>query len=317
LPALLTGALMLATINLLIGAWSHRLPYFQELESVRTAQNPNLLFVGNSLLAGHLDEAALVQSAPEAGFSPLNSALGATLPPEQQLLFDYAVRIHPDIRTVVVGIYDFQLTAPDHSRVTDLVGNRMVGFDRRFSVSEVAAVYGFGPLDKVEFEAMRMLPMAANRANVWKYVELLRRAMESMGMPHTATNSMGRVDDFAALEAGSVDAFDAQAQAFLQNPNRFNESYESIFNQAHRDGMKLVIVWMPMSPFHHRMFYSRPLWQKYQDAVDVLAGRRGIRVIDASNWMTSEDDFDDHLHMTKAAAHEFSIRLGSELVIAR
>jgi hypothetical protein len=170
LPALVTGILVLATANTLSGAWSHRLPYFHLLERVRTAQNPNLLFVGNSLLAGHLDEPALVQSADSAGYRPLNSALGASHSPEQELLFDYAVQNHPHIHTVVVGFFDFQLTAPDHTKISDLTGNRMVGIDQRFPVSEVASVYGFGTLDRIELEAMRKLPLAANRANVWKYV---------------------------------------------------------------------------------------------------------------------------------------------------
>lgn len=313
LSALLTGALALTALNLLIGAWSHRLPYYHKLEAIRTSQDPNLLFVGNSLLDGHLDEDALVQATPGAHFRPLNSALGASEAPEQQLLFDYAVRNHPGVRTLVLGIYDFQLTAQDHSRLTDLTGNRMVGIDRRFPVSEVAAVYGFGRLDRVELEAMRRLPMAANRSNVWKYVELLRRSMGAMGMPHAATNSMGRVDDFASLESGTADIFDTQARSFLEHPDHFNGSYESIFAQAHRAGMKVVVVVMPMSPSHRAIFYARPLWRQYLVALTDLADQRGIRMIDASNWMGTQQDFVDHLHMTQDAARDFSVRLGVEL----
>jgi hypothetical protein len=313
LPVMITGALLLVVLNLLIGAWSHKLPYSHKLETIRTAQAPNLLFVGNSLLDSHLDEAALVQTAQPVDFRPLNAALGASEPPEQQLLFDYSAQTHPSIRTVVVGFYDFQLTLPDHTRVGDLTGNRMVGVDRRFPVSQVVAAYSFSSLDQLELEILRQLPMAANRANVWKNVELLRRSMESMGMPQAATNSMGRVADFAALESASIDIFEAEACTYLEHPDHFNASYESIFNRAHRAGMQVVIVLMPISPYHRTTFYALPLWRRYEEALTELAQRRGIQVIDASDWLPSPEDFSDHLHMTHQAAHVFSIRLAGPL----
>jgi hypothetical protein len=313
IPALVTAVSLLASLNFLISAWSHRLPYYHKLEEIRTAQYPNLLFVGNSLLDGHLDEAAFNHSSPNRSFKALNSALGASMPPEQQLLFEYAVQNHCDIRTVVVGTYDFQLTAPDHTRPGDLTGNRMVGIDKRFPVSEVASVYGFGPVDTLELQMLRRLPMAANRANIWKNVELLRRSMGSIGMPRVDTNSMGRVADFAALESGSFDAFDTDARSFLAQPDHFNASYESIFRQARQNDMNVVIVIMPISPYHRATFYARPVWHEYLNALQQLAGQRGIQVIDASDWFPSEQDFADHLHMTVPAARVFSSRLGERL----
>lgn len=318
LPVLLTGAAVLAALNLLIGAWSHRLPYAQKLEAIRTARDANILFVGNSLLDHHLDEAVFAQSAAVGGvqFAPVNSALGASEPPEQRLLFNYAIKNHPGIRTLVVGIFDFQLTAEDHSHLGDLTGNRMVGLDRDFAASDVAQIYGFGTLERMELAGLQGLPMGANRANIWKYVELLRRAMGAMGMPHAAVNSMGRVEDFSALEAGSPVQFDAQASAFLKHPEQFNASYEAIFAAARAHGMKVVVVVMPMSPYHHQTFYSRPLWSEYLKALTVLAGEREIRVIDASGWLPVQQDFVDHLHMAPDAVHDFSARLGTELTQA-
>jgi hypothetical protein len=193
----------------------------------------------------------------------------------------------------------------------------MVGIDRRFPISEVAAVYKFGLPNRLEIEGMRALPMVANRANVWKDVELLRRAMDAMGMSRADTNSMGRVADFAALEAGSTSLFDTEARAFLEHPDDFNASYESMFNQARSAGIKVAIVVMPMSPWHRQVYYARPLWGQYLAAVERLARERGIEVIDASNWMLSEKDFVDHLHMTPQAAHDFSVRLGEKLSMPR
>ena len=317
LSALLTSALVLTALNVLIGVWSHKLPYYQKLEFIRNSHEPDLLFLGNSLLDQHLDENAFVQAAQRARFRPINAALAATQSPEQQLLFEYAVRSHAGIRTLVVGILDSQLTGEDHSRVVDLIGNRMVGVDRRFPVSEVQGVYGFSTLDCAELEALRAFPVAANRANAWRQVELLRRSMESMGMPQTAANSMGRADDFAeAMEFAQIDTLDAQARSFLNHRDRFNASYESIFSQARRTEMKVVIVLMPISPAHRALFYDRPLWRQYFAALEDLAFRRGIQFIDASQWMLLQQDFSDHLHMTPLTAHNFSVRLGAELARA-
>ena len=315
LPLLITAAIVVAAVNAGIAVWSHRLPYALKLESIRTAHDPNILFLGNSLLDHHLDEAAFAQAAEARGqaLKPLNAALAAVEPPEQRLLFNYATGGHPGIRTLVVGMYDFQLTRPDQTRLSDLFGNRMVGVDRRFAFGEVAELYGFGAVDRMEFGVLRALPMAAHRANVWKNVELLRRAMAEIGMPHAAVNTMGRVDDFALLEARSPEAFDALAKAFLDQPDRFSSSYEFIFGEARRAGMDVAIVLMPMSPAHQRVFYSRPMWGRYLAALNDLAHARGIRVIDESGMFADEDDFADRLHMTQKSAHLFSVRLGGEL----
>lgn len=315
LPVLVTAAGMLVALNVAIAALSHRLPYRLKLDAISKAPSPNLLFVGNSLLDHHLDENALVGAATAKGshFVSLNAALGASEPPEQRLLFQYAEQQHPEITTLVVGFYDFQLTADKHFDAGDLSGNRMVGIDHRFPVPEVVQAYSFDARNQAELALMRAVPMAANRASAWKNVELLRRSMASIGMPTVATNSMGRVEDFSALEAGSAQIFDAQAQAFLADPRHFNASYEAIFAQARKANMRVVLVAMPMSPTHLATYYARPLWSQYLQAFNQLAATDNIQVIDASRWFPGENDFADHLHMTMEAAHVFSLRLGSEL----
>ncbi len=317
-PTVLAAILFLLTANLLLAAWSHRFPYYRRLDEIRKAQDPNLLFVGNSLLDGNVDAPAIEEAAARHGVHlvPLNAALGATQPPEHLLLFDYSNRCHPGMRLLVLGIYDFQLSGSDAARPADLIGNRVLAVDRRFSFSEIASVYRFDPLQQAEFGSMRILPLLAYRTNAWKYTELLRRRMEAMGMPREASNRMGRVKDFDVLEAASVESFDAQARAFLAHP-AFNASYKTLFGEAARSGMKSVILVMPMSPSHRREFYARPAWTQYLRAVEILAKDQGIRCIDASDWMPAESDFADHLHMSKEAASRFSARLGGELALDR
>jgi hypothetical protein len=322
LTVLLISALLLTALNLLAGVWSHRLFYYKKLEVIRTAQDPNLLFMGNSLVDQSVDDDALVQASRDPLLKPLNGALGGTRPPEQRLLFEYAVRTHPGIRTLVLGFYDFQLTEPDRTQVADLAGNRMVGIDRRFSISEVASVYGFGPVDELEIEALRLLPIVANRGNAlayvemmrrWRYVDQLRRSMESMGMLHVDHDRNAEADGRPVIESADFDNFDASARSFIEHPDHFNASYEAIFDQARGDGMDVVILVMPISPFHRATYYSRPLWREYLSALTKLAARRNIRVIDGSDWQPLPEDFDDHVHLSRQGAHRFSAILGGEL----
>jgi hypothetical protein len=306
---------LLVAINAAMGIWSHRLPFRIKLEQIRASHDANIVFVGNSLLDGRIDHDILARTAKSrcASLNSVNAALGAVDPPEQRLLFNYARRLNPGIRTVVVGFFDFQLTASDNSRAVDLIGNRLVGVDRRFSAREVASAYNFGLVDRATMEILRWSPMAAYRGSAWKEVELLRRSMGTMGMPAVATNSMGRVSDFAGLEAADTQAFDKHAADFLDNLNQFNRSYEWIFDQAARSHTRVVLLLMPMSPYHRSAFYSRPAWPKYLAAIESLAAQRGYGVIDASEWIPNDDDFADHLHMTINASKGFTARVGSAL----
>jgi hypothetical protein len=322
LTVLLIIALLLTALNLLVGVWSHRLFYYKKLEIIRTAQDPNLLFMGNSLVDQSVDDGALVQAARDPQLKPLNGALGGTRPPEQRLLFEYALRTHPGIRTLVLGFYDFQMTEPDRTQVADLAGNRMVGIDPRFPISEVASVYGFGPVDELEIEALRLLPMVANRGNAlayvemmrrWRYVEQLRRSMESMGMLHVDHDKNAEANGLPVIESADLDNFDASARTFIDHPDRFNASYEAIFGRASGAGMHVIILVMPLSPIHRATYYSRPLWRDYLSALTKLAARRNIRVIDGSDWQPLPEDFEDHVHLSRQGAHTFSVILGREL----
>ncbi|MFC5860892.1 hypothetical protein ACFPT7_01140 [Acidicapsa dinghuensis] len=318
MPVVTAAIAVLLLLNCALIQWSHRLPYYKKLEQIRIAQNPNLLFVGNSLLDHHVNETAFEQAAAAHGANwiALNSALGASLAPEQRLLFQYAETCHPTITTVVIGFYDFQLTDTDHSHVADLVGNRIIGVDHRFPLSETAAAYNFGMISRAELELVRSVPMAAYRANAWKDVEILRRRMAAVGMPQVAINSMGRVDDFTALEADSTQRFDEEAQTFLAAPERFNVSFEAILAEARQANMHVVLLAMPMSPYHLKRFYSRPSWSAYFSALKRLASTRNIQIVDASTWMPDESDFADHLHLSPQAVSEFSMRLGISLAHA-
>jgi hypothetical protein len=310
----LCGGFLLA-VNLLMVPWSRRLPRSIKLESIQRAKSSDLLFIGNSLLDGKVDVVALNQGSASSGvsFRPLNAALGGSDAYTQALLMRYAVRNQSDLKTLVVGFLDFQLTQNRPITPMQLSGNDLVAVDRRIPVSDVSEVYGFNSLQTAELRLLRSAPMLTNRENAWKYVELLRRSMGQVGMPPEAKNGMGRVSDFAALESGSSEAFDAEAGLFSRDPSHFNPSYERVFSLAVQRRMRVVVVLMPMPPRHRSLFYSRPSWREYFDKVKSLARQRGFTVIDASEWLPQDSQFADTLHMSDPGATEFSRRLGTEL----
>lgn len=315
LPLGIVGLLLIVSLDAFFSVWSHHLPYFRKLRSIESASESNLLLIGNSLLDDRLDKASFVRVASERGtsFRPLNTALGGIPPQEQRLFFEYALHRDPYIRTLIVGVFDFQLTAKDDIRPADLIGNGLPAIDPAVPLSEVADAYNFDPLDMMQVRVLRAFPFLPNRSSAWKAVELLRRSMGEMGMPHARATDLGRASDFANLEAAGSSDFNAKAYAFLQHPERFNSSYEYIFQRARSAGIESVIVIMPMSPYHRTKFYSLESWRLYRAALIRLAGERGVRVIDASDWLPLQEYFDDNLHMSRAGVTIFSQRLAREL----
>ena len=287
LPLGIVGLLLIVILDSFFSVWSRHQPYFRKLRSIESASQSNLLVLGNSLLDDRLDETLFVTAASERGkyFRPLNTALGGIPPQEQRLFSEYALHRQPHIRTLVVGIFDFQLTDEDHTRPWNLTGNGLVAIDPAVPISEVADAYSFGQLDLMQVRVLRALPFLPNRFSAWKAVELLRRSMGEIGMPHAQTTDLGRASDFANLEAAAASDFDDKAYKFLQHPNRLNSSYEYIFQHGRSAGLNPVIVIMPMSPSHRAKFYSLESWALYRAALIRLASEHGIRVIDASDWL--------------------------------
>ena len=296
--------------NVLLWIWSRGLNFRKDLDNIQRARNPDILFVGNSLLDYRIDSAALNQGAANQGgasggqtFTPLNTALGATDANDQAFLALYALQQHPQLHTMVVGFYDYQLTEEDRVTPVDLVGNHSIAFDSRIPVREVAAIDHFNTFQTGEFLLLRVLPMAACRVNIWKYAERLRRSMKALGIPPEVIEIMGRPRSYYVTEP----------RRFLEDPSHFNSSYEYIFSQATAARMHIVLVLMPMSPVHRKVYYTRQTWQDYMVKLQNLSQQRGYTLVDASPWMPDATQFEDAIHMTGTAATTFSFRLGAEL----
>ncbi len=315
LPVLISTAILLAALNVALGIWSQRVPYKTKLETIRKAENPNIVFTGNSMMDRHLDMAEFTAVAAQHGkdYRPVDAALGASLNPEQWLLFDYAVHQHAGIHTLIAGFNDALLTSEPVTHPMELKGNRLLALDHRFAIEQGLAAYNFDLVEQLEFRVLRVCPLVRERANVWKYVELMRRGMGEMGMPEEKTTELGRVKDFESIEYFIAENFPIEVVEFNTHPDKFNMSYERIFNEAQARNMKVVILLMPISEQHREKYYSQPIWHEYMENMRRLAVARGMTVIDGSEWVNGEKNFQDPLHMTPAGVEIFTKRLAEEL----
>jgi hypothetical protein len=314
LISLLVTLSFFAVVNIAVGRWSSRLPMRIKLDAVARNSDANVLILGNSLLDGHIDPPAFQKAAGELSeqLLPVDAALGASQTPEQYLLFHEGIK-QRQVRAIVIGFYDFQLTQPVPTNVSDLIGNRALAFDPRIEAGDAESIYHFDFGSRVRYRLFRSLPMLAYRGNAWKSVELLRRKLGNVGMPEVATNELGRVSDFDALET-KPSQFQIEAQQFADNPVRLNEPIERILQEGKERHCAVVFVLMPISPYHQATYYSLDSWKRYRGAIQVLAAQRRAGFIDASQWYSDPSDFADKLHLQRGTRSAFSVRLARAIV---
>ena len=300
----------LAVMNLVIVFLTRNSRPRQVMRHARESQSASVVALGNSLVAAGFDEAAFDSGAGlSAPRGSANLGLGATTPVEHLLLLRYALSqgIHP--RLALYGFYDFQLTTPVQFTTSELFGNHAMLYyveplyARRF--------YSLSLHDEFQFRAMHAFPMFAERGAIWAKVEILRRAIAQQGMPAERSNSMGRAADFSLLEAADVNDFRLQCEAELNLP--LAPPVSEILRQAHRLGVTIIVVEMPMREQHRRIFYGTPCWSQYTMHIRNLVMTYGAIYVDASGWIQDESLFGDPLHLSERGAAQFSQRLGGLL----
>lgn len=315
LPVLLSASVLFVIANLLVLEWSNRMPFKKVMSMVRSAKDPNMLLMGNSIMAGrvNIDQFRSLSQQLHSDLRPVNVAIGATGPSEHQLLFDYSLSTQPQLQTLVLGFDDVMLTSEIKTPPDQLLGNQLVGTDPSIPFDDVSDAYQLTWFESAEFQFLRLCPLAAYRSNAWRDVELLRRKLGSIGMPAIKETSLGRVQDFEAMDAATAMYFAPETAKFNADPTHFNPDYEHIFAHAQNHGMKIVLVEMPISERHRATYYSQPVWKLYIAKLHELALRRGFTFIDASDWVNGEENFEDPLHMSPAGAQVFTKRLAEEL----
>lgn len=273
----------------------------------------DFLFLGNSLVEAGCDTSAFRGAWPagQTAPKPVNIALGATSPVEHYLILKHALDrpIHP--KYLVYGFFDDQLNAPVRGDWADLVGNRAFSY---YFPDEAAALYSPGSsLKKWQLRIVGHIPMLAERSSFWGKVELLRRAIEDIGMPKQQTTRYGRVQDFAALEAADLPSFNQRCHTILAQRTGFSAPIHEIIELAQQHGMTLILLEMPM-PFRHRnIFYSSPAWTEMRAYLQTLARENHAVYLPASDWVGDDKNFEDATHLNEQGAKYFSAKLADTL----
>jgi len=277
------------------------------LAEARDASYAQIIALGNSLMrSGFVPEAFAPPAAAQSKSPAFNLAMGASSPAEQLLLLRAGLRAMSNVRLLLYGFYDFQLTDPVAFSSADLIGNHDIlyydepEFARRF--------YRMSRYDTAAFEIERRLPMLAERGAVWGKVELLRRAISQQGMPKEVRNQFGRAADFTLLEAKSRDEFEQHCAVASQAP--LNAPVAEIIHEAQERGIRVVFIVMPLPPRHVQLFYDTPSWTNYQQHIRQLLAASDVAYLDASHWIPEVTKFGDALHLSPEGAEEFSRRLG-------
>jgi hypothetical protein len=222
-----------------------------------------------------------------------------------------ALRGAATVKVVIYGFYDFQLTEAPSATLTDLFGNRAVAF--YLDPGLALRSYQMSPSDRLEFDLLRHVPMVVERAGIWANVERLRREMGEVGMPPADTNRFGRVADFALLEARSPADFASKCERLTDQNAGLSQPVLEMIADAHARGAQIVIVEMPMHPYHQSHFYALSAWDKYRDHLRKLIEVQHATYLSAADWIEDANEFADHLHLAPSGAQDFSRRLAVKI----
>ena len=267
------------------------------------------LALGNSLIAAGFDAPVFDASMAPEPVVAFNGGLGASGTVEHLMLLQRALRDASTVKVVIYGFYDFQLTDAPSATLTDFFGNRAVAF--YLNPGLALRSYEMSPRDRLEFNLLRHVPMVVERAGIWANVERMRREMGEIGMPPEETNRFGRVADFSLLEARSPAEFLSQCE--LGQKAGLSQPVLEIIADAHARGAQVVIVEMPVHPYHRSHFYALGAWEKYRDHLLKLVEAQNATYLNAADWIDGASEFADHLHLTPAGAQDFSRQLAVKI----
>ncbi len=285
------------------------------IRELRNQPRVDVLFLGNSLMAGGLNLDTFRSNWPvrTKADNLYNAALSASTTVEQDLLARESFRRHGEIKYVVYGFFDDQLTYLPRARWTDLEGNMSMAY---YVEPEIGASYYFPPealLNRACFRAVGWIPMLREHSQLWKYVERWRRTCSELGMPAVKTNRFGRANDFQKLLVQNPAIFSNICDEVVAHATPFAPPVEEIFDLATKHGAKIYMVEMPVPSKHRRDYYETSGWRKYQNYLHEKFKARGIEYIEASDWVKDDQKFLDHLHLNEDGAKRFSQRLAAEL----
>jgi hypothetical protein len=300
---------ILVAFNLLVRHFARNSVPRQLLRQIDAARGITHLAVGNSLIFSDFDPSVFEASMAPAPVVAFNAGLGASGTVEQLMILQRALHDASTVKVVIYGFFDFQLTDVPSATLTDFFGNRAAAF--YLDPGLALRSYQMSPSDRLAFDLLRHVPMVVERAGIWANVERMRREMGEVGMPPAGTNRFGRVADFALLEARSPADFASQCTQ-AQNAGLSKPVLEMIAD-AHARGAQVVIVEMPMHPYHQSHFYALGAWDKYREHLRKLVEAQHATYLNAADWIEDANEFADHLHLAPSGAKDFSARLAVKI----
>ncbi|HEX8537553.1 MAG TPA: SGNH/GDSL hydrolase family protein, partial [Cystobacter sp.] len=300
-PSVVSALVVLVVFNLAIAAATRvtaRRKFLARLE--HAPRETRLLFLGNSLFEEGIDVDALVASWRPVGQAPVafNAALHATTPVEHALILKQALPRLPQVRDIVYGYFDDQLSLRSNTGWRDMISSRALAY---CFPEEAAALYAPGSwVTAWSFRAMSLLPMLAERTTIWSKVETLRKAMGAWGM--SADTAPKEDLDELAWRLGRV----------VQEDRGLSPAVKELFRLAETRGARMIVVAMPdgRPPGFHDGPAPRALRAYNRAKVEAAHGL----YIDASQWVTERKYYKaDGVHLNPEGARLFSERLGREL----
>jgi hypothetical protein len=310
LYSLLLLLVLLAGMNWVVSVAARTTLPRRLLAHAAEARDTKVVALGDSLVAVGFSESAfdgVLRPGGERGSA--NLGLNGSTPVEDLLLFDNALQRQLRPQIVIYGFHDFQLTSPVTYTTSDIVGNRALLY---YAAPEYGRkFYSFSLHDRVEFEFMRHIPLMVERSAVWQKIAPFRRRMAAQGLPPEETNRLGRLKDFAVLEAAGVDGFVRACNSASTMP--LAAPIIEIIRRASNAGAQVFFVEMPTHPARVRLLYETEAWGQYRGHLESMLAKAGVQYVDASRWMADERMFIDHLHLSASAAPLFTQTLAEYL----
>lgn len=302
LPSVVTALAVLVVFNLAVSMATRMTARRQFLARLDNApRDTRLLFLGNSLLEDGADLAAFAAAWSPAGQAPVsfNAALHATTPVEHALVLKQALPRLPQVRDIVYGYFDDQLSLRSNTGWRDMISSRALAYA---FPEEAAALYAPGSWETAwRFRAMSLLPMLAERTTLWSKVETLRKVMGAWGMS-AGTAPKGEDLEELARRLGRV----------VHEDRGLSPAVKELFRLAETRGSRMIVVAMPdgRPPGFHDGPASRALRAYNRAQVEAANGL----YIDASQWVVERKYYKaDGVHLNPEGARLFSERLGREL----
>ena len=300
-PSVVTALAVLVVFNLAVAAATQltaRRKFLGRLEEA--PPDTRLLFLGNSLMEYGADPEAFraAWTPPEQAPRAVNAGLHATSPVEHALILERALPRLTQVKTVIYGVFDDQLSLRPRSGWRDMISSRALAYS---SPERAAALYDPGSLETAwRFRVMSWMPMLADRTTLWSKVETLRQSLRAWGMPPQPPPP----EDLSEL-AGRL-------ETLVRERRELSPAVREIFRLARERDLQVIVVEMPSG--HPASFHDGPAASALREQSRAQVEAAGGRYLDASDWILDRALFrEDGSHLNPEGARQLSERLAREL----